>query len=611
MADSAAVMIWISGPDKLCTWVNTQWLTFVGRTIEQELGNGWAENIHPEDLDRSLQAYTTGFDARESISIEYRLRRHDGQWRWILDNGVPRYDAHNNFAGYIGSCVDVTTVKSLEEQRVVAERKLRQSSRALLETRDSLAESEATVRLLLNTSAQAILAVDADGRIVLANDTTTSMFGYDVPDLLGQSMELLIPEACQGPSEHHKTFFPAVQSRPMGMGPDLHGRRKDGSSFPIEIGLSVVNARKGRLGAVFVTDITERRRLDQSLRQRNQELAVLFDNSPDSVVRFDPNIRPTHVNAAFLRVTGISGKDALNDLRQLPVPVDVAETAENLTRNVFTTGQPSIAYFSYQTPEGLRDFEVRYIPEFAADQSIAAVFSIGRDITEQKKLQELAAAREDEIRALTADLITSQEQERRRMARDIHDSLCQHLGALAAEIGEVSAAVPASGLAGQRLRAARKHALSAAEEARQIARQLHPAILEDLGLPKALQSLCEEFSRQAGIPVKFRVIGPGRAVPIETASCVYRITQEAFNNIARHAGAKNVAVRLTERRDLHLLIHDDGVGFDPETVHGGGGLGLVSMRERARLANGELSVDAKPGHGTRIKLVVHLPGGAS
>ena len=104
MANSAPVMIWMSGPDKLCTWFNEQWLAFVGRTMEQELGNGWAENVHPEDFDRCLQTYTTNFDAREPFSMEYRLRRHDGQWRWILDNGVPRYDSHNNFAGYIGSC---------------------------------------------------------------------------------------------------------------------------------------------------------------------------------------------------------------------------------------------------------------------------------------------------------------------------------------------------------------------------------------------------------------------------------------------------------------------------------------------------------------------------
>ena len=104
------------------------------------------------------------------------------------------------------------------------------------------------------------------------------MFGYDVPELLGQSMEILVPEAYRGHhAGHHKTFFAAAKSRPMGIGLDLEGRRKDGSRFPVEIGLSVINTRTGTLGVAFVMDITERRRLDQSLRQRDQELAVLFD----------------------------------------------------------------------------------------------------------------------------------------------------------------------------------------------------------------------------------------------------------------------------------------------------------------------------------------------
>ena len=123
MADSAPVLIWMSGPDKLCTWLNQQWLTFVGRTMAQELGHGWTENVHREDLDRCLQIYTTHFDAREVFSMEYRLRRHDGQWRWVLDNGTPRYDSAKHFVGYIGSCVDITELKLLQDQQIMADRK--------------------------------------------------------------------------------------------------------------------------------------------------------------------------------------------------------------------------------------------------------------------------------------------------------------------------------------------------------------------------------------------------------------------------------------------------------------------------------------------------------
>lgn len=115
MANAAPVLIWLAGTDKLCTWFNKSWLDFVGRTMEQELGNGWLENVHPEDFHHCLEAYSTAFDAREPFTMEYRMRRHDGEYRWILNNGIPRYGSNQLFTGYIGSCIDITDHKLAEE----------------------------------------------------------------------------------------------------------------------------------------------------------------------------------------------------------------------------------------------------------------------------------------------------------------------------------------------------------------------------------------------------------------------------------------------------------------------------------------------------------------
>ena len=116
VANAAPVMIWMSGPDKLCTFFNKGWLDFTGRSLEQELGNGWAEGVHREDIDRCLDVYQNSFNARESFTMEYRLRRSDGEYCWLLDSGTPRFASDGAFLGYIGSCIDITERKAAEEE---------------------------------------------------------------------------------------------------------------------------------------------------------------------------------------------------------------------------------------------------------------------------------------------------------------------------------------------------------------------------------------------------------------------------------------------------------------------------------------------------------------
>lgn len=115
VANTAPVLIWMAGTDKLCTYFNQSWLEFTGRPLEAELGNGWAEGVHPDDLNACLDTYEQAFDRRESFRIQYRLRQHDGEYRWVLDIGVPRFNSDGSFAGYIGSCIDITDRKRAEE----------------------------------------------------------------------------------------------------------------------------------------------------------------------------------------------------------------------------------------------------------------------------------------------------------------------------------------------------------------------------------------------------------------------------------------------------------------------------------------------------------------
>ncbi|HEY4439949.1 MAG TPA: SpoIIE family protein phosphatase [Candidatus Elarobacter sp.] len=130
-ADHLPVLIWISGTDKLCTWFNRSWLDFVGRPMERELGNGWAENVHADDFDRCLDIYVSAFDRREPFRMEYRMRRHDGVYRWILDEGRPLYDDAGAFSGYIGCCLDIADQKRATDDVAASLERERRTTRTL------------------------------------------------------------------------------------------------------------------------------------------------------------------------------------------------------------------------------------------------------------------------------------------------------------------------------------------------------------------------------------------------------------------------------------------------------------------------------------------------
>jgi PAS domain S-box-containing protein len=115
LVEKAPIMIWRSTVTMECDYFNEIWLAFTGRSMEQEMGNGWAEGVHPDDFDNCLQIYTGYFSRREIFEMEYRLRRFDGVYRWIFDRGVPYHDSQGTFKGYIGSCIDVTEQKEARE----------------------------------------------------------------------------------------------------------------------------------------------------------------------------------------------------------------------------------------------------------------------------------------------------------------------------------------------------------------------------------------------------------------------------------------------------------------------------------------------------------------
>lgn len=218
-------------------------------------------------------------------------------------------------------------------------------------------------------------------------------------------------------------------------------------------------------------------------------------------------------------------------------------------------------------------------------------------------------ASQRELRSLSARLMTSAEEEGKKIARELHDYFGPTLSRLNLKIWEVAGLLSSHPEVAQQLHGIAREISDVAKSAHDLSRMLHPTVLTQLGLQTALENECVTFSKLRGIKIKFSAENVPESLPEQVALCLYRIAQECLQNIGKHAQTATASLHLARRsQDLVMTVSDLGRGFDIQTVRGGGGLGLVSMEERLRLVNGKLFVRSKPGQGTTVDVRVPLPG---
>jgi len=240
-----------------------------------------------------------------------------------------------------------------------------------------------------------------------------------------------------------------------------------------------------------------------------------------------------------------------------------------------------------------------------------AIFDV---ITERKRAEEALRASEEALRQgkesyqnLAGQLLTAQEAERKRLARELHDDLSQRLAGLAMDAQMLEQQMPPGGAGAVKLKEMKEKLVTVSIDVHSISRQLHPSILDDLGLPDAIASECARFQRQDSVAVDFRTENITQEILPDVAVCLYRIAQEGLRNISKHAGATEVIISLVGKNDSMLLtIMDNGTGFDPDQKKSQVGLGLDSMRERAYLIGADFSVSSQPGQGTVIEVLAPL-----
>jgi signal transduction histidine kinase len=243
------------------------------------------------------------------------------------------------------------------------------------------------------------------------------------------------------------------------------------------------------------------------------------------------------------------------------------------------------------------------VPRYHADGSVAGFIGSAIDVTERRLAQEALAS-------IDQRLIEAQEEERGRIARELHDDINQRLALLSIRLSEVMRAAPELGVDEKRdVQEAREEVLRLARDVQSLSHRLHPARIEVLGLAAAAEALCREVSQHRGVEVDFSAENVPEGLPKRIALCVYRVLQEALQNAIKHSGAREVQVALAGRGDrLELTVRDLGIGFDPNAVRRSG-LGMISMKERLTAVNGRLAIRSEPAHGTTVHVSVPVREG--
>ncbi len=305
LADSAPVLVWMSDVDAKCDYFNKEWLTFTGRSLEHELGIGWAESIHLEDVQRYLDAYRDAFSARRVLTVEYRLRRHDGQYRWVLTNGVPRSTETGAFAGYIGSCVDISDQK--EAAVALASANIRLQEQVALGIAE-LRKGEERYRTIVETANVGIWEIDNNNRVAFVNSKLGDVLGYSENEMLGTSPVVY----CD--AEWHCAISSLLeQIRSVGpLKDEVKLRRKDGGVlWGIISATGVVEEGHYRGATILITDITWRRQSEEQLQKYATELSSLIENAPYGIARTTAEGRFLLVNPALVQMTGYDSTEEL------------------------------------------------------------------------------------------------------------------------------------------------------------------------------------------------------------------------------------------------------------------------------------------------------------
>jgi len=380
--------------------------------------------------------------------------------------------------------------------------------------------------------------------------------------------------------------------------------RSDGSLLWVEKTARAFFDGEGKMLRVvgMIADITDRIQAEEKLRASEERYRRIVETTREGIWLIDSDFRTSFVNRQMAGMLGYEPEEILGrSVFDFYFPEDIERKRQGLARRREGLGE----HFD----ERLRrrdgsDLWARMAanPIYTDKGDFDGSMAIVCDITDER-LAEAA------LRDLGGRLIAAHEDERARIARELHDDLSQRMALLSISLEQYIEQMPELPLTGrQTLRDILELASAVSADIHSLSHQLHSSKLDTLGLVGAIEALCKEFSRQHHLRINFVHDGIQLQLPKDVTLCLFRIAQEALRNVAKHSGAVEADVELSGQRDrIDLCVSDPGIGISAESAKGGRGLGLVSMRERLRLVGGQLTIESKPSHGgTRVLVRVPL-----
>ena len=361
MANSAPSLIWIAGADKSCIWLSQGWRDFTGRPMEEELGAGWLEGVHPEDAAEFTDLFSRQIDARLPFQAEHRHRRADGQYRWLLNTATPRFGEEHRFEGYIGTCVDITERKKQEDELRL-------------------------VDFTLDHVEDAVYWILPRGAIRDVNDAACRMLGYTHDELTALAISDIDVSGVSGVEKWTESW--AALKRLASLRIQSRHRGKDGSDIPVEVIFNHVGFNGQEFACAIVRDVSERVKAEILRERLLLRHRAILDHLPMPAWLKGSDGRYEMVNDAFaaacgLPVSGIIGKSAAEVLPRELAEIDEADHREVVRSGVRQQGERCAA-----GPSGKKWYLIHVAPWFGERGQMAGTTGTALDITERKRYEE-------------------------------------------------------------------------------------------------------------------------------------------------------------------------------------------------------------------------------